>query len=164
MKVQEIMTEKVQSCLPNDKVSAIARMMRAQNCGFIPVVTNNNVPVGVITDRDVCMAVATKLQNAADIEVRELMSRQIFACFAEDDVNVALRRMKETKVRRLPVLNHDGKLIGILSLDDIVLSTTGDGKGDLPVEDVFGTYKSICAPFTAKKSRLRQRPKALLAQ
>ena len=164
MKVQEIMTEKVQSCLPDDKVSAIARMMREQNCGFIPVVTTNNVPVGVITDRDVCMAVATKLQNAADIDVGELMSRKIFACFAEDDITVALRRMKETKVRRLPVVNHEGKLKGILSLDDIVLSTTGDGKADLPVEDVFGTYKSICEPFTAKKSRSRQNPKALLVQ
>ena len=164
MKVQEIMTEKVQSCLPDDRVSAIARMMREQNCGFIPVVTTNNVPVGVITDRDVCMAVATKLQNAADIEVGELMSRQIFACFAEDDIDVALRRMKERKVRRLPVVNHEGKLKGILSLDDIVLSTTGDGKRNLPLEDVFGTYKSICEPFKAKKSRARQSPKALLVQ
>ena len=164
MKVQEIMTEKAQSCLPDDKVSAIARMMREQNCGFIPVVTNENVPVGVITDRDVCMAVATKFQNAADIDVSELMSRQIFACFAEDDLNTALRRMKESKVRRLPVVNHEGKLKGILSLDDIILSTTGDGKGDLPLANVFGTYQSICEPFTAKKSRSRQSPKALLVQ
>jgi CBS domain-containing protein len=158
------MTEEVQSCLPDDKISAVARMMRHQNCGFIPVVTRDGSPVGVITDRDVCMAVATMPGNAADIEVRELMSRQMYGCLTEDDIQVALKRMKETKVRRLLVMNSLGKLEGILSLDDVVLSTTGDGKSDLPAKDVFGTYKSICEPFTAKKSRARRSPKALLIQ
>jgi predicted transcriptional regulator len=140
-------------------------MMREKNCGFIPVVTSDGVAVGVITDRDVCMAVATKPQNAADIEVRDLMTRQLFACLTVDDIQVALKRMKETKVHRLLVMNDKGTLEGILSLDDVVLSATGDGKkGDLPIEDVFGTYTSICEPYKAKKSRSRQSPKGLLAQ
>lgn len=164
MKVQEVMTDRIQSCRPTDKISMVARMMRQENCGFIPVVALDGVPVGVITDRDVCMAVATRQQNAADIEVRDLMSRQMFACLTQDDIQVALKRMKETRVRRLLVMNDRGKLEGILSLDDVVLSATADGKGDLPVEDVFGTYRSICEPFKAKKSRVRQSPKALLAQ
>ena len=77
--------------------------------------------IGIITDRDIAMAAATRQRNASHITVHEAMSPRVHSCFAHDDIGAALKQMEEARVRRLPVLDATGHLIGILSIDDIVL-------------------------------------------
>jgi CBS-domain-containing membrane protein len=79
--------------------------------------------IGMITDRDICIALGTRNRAAAHIRAEEVISDKPFVCRPNDDVRKALATMKEQRVRRLPVVDADGKLLGVLSVNDIVLAT-----------------------------------------
>ena len=142
MKVRDLMTSDVEACRPDTDLAAVARMMWDRDCGFIPVVDAAGVLCGVVTDRDICMGVATKGRTASHIAAREVMSRTLHACLPDDDVMAALDTMKEAKIRRLPVIDENGHLKGILSLNDAVLRVKP--KGSPSVEKVVNTLKGIC--------------------
>jgi CBS-domain-containing membrane protein len=107
--------------------------------------TNGKI-VGVVTDRDVCIALGTRNRVAGDIAVREVMSDRLFACSPDDDVHVALRTMQEGGVRRLPVIVENGTLVGVISMDDLLLRAEAPGIGrqpELSTEEVVKTYRAI---------------------
>jgi CBS domain-containing protein len=162
MKVKEIMTDQVHTCRPEDPVSRAARLMLEHECGILPVINRAGNPIGVITDRDICMGIAADPHDAKSIEVIELMSSDILACLPNDDVKDALQTMQNTKVHRLPVVDYKGKLVGILSLDDVAVSAKGDGKGELPLEEIIRTYKSISEPFNTRKFKTETKEHPLL--
>jgi CBS domain-containing protein len=147
MKVKELMTPNAKACTLTDSLAHAARLMWDADCGIIPVVAEGGKVVGLITDRDICMAGMTKGRNESNIAVEDVISGKVFGCKPEDDIHIALNTMQENKVRRLPVVGDDGKLEGMLSMNDVVLKAkeASDKKApELSYADVVNTYMSIC--------------------
>ncbi len=147
MKVKEIMSTNAKVCTLTDNLSSAAGLMWKNDCGIIPVVAEGGKVVGLITDRDICMAATLKNRNLSNIAVEDVISGRVFACKPEDDVRSALKTMQENKVRRLPVVDADGTLEGILSMNDVVLKAEEAREkkaSELSYGDVVNTYKSIC--------------------
>lgn len=142
MKVQDIMTRDVAACAPDADVASVTKLMWDRDCGVIPVVDAAGQVAGMVTDRDICIGLATKGRTAAHVSAREVMSQGLHTCLPDDDVTAALDAMKAARVRRLPVIDRAGHLQGILSLNDIVLRTKR--KASPSAEHVVDTLKSIC--------------------
>lgn len=121
MKVQEIMNPVVRSCRPSDDLAWAAELMWENDCGILPVVGEDGVAVGMINDRDICMSAAMNRQNPTNLAVESVISGEVYACSADDDMQFALSTMREHRVRRLPVIDAKGKPIGMLSMNDLVL-------------------------------------------
>ncbi|MGH9945089.1 MAG: CBS domain-containing protein, partial [Pyrinomonadaceae bacterium] len=119
MKVSDIMTGDVRACRPENNLAEAARVMWERDCGSVPVVDTSNRVVGMVTDRDICMAVATQNRLASEIRAGEIGLRQVITCSPEADVAAALALMQREQVRRLPVVDAQGALVGILSLHDV---------------------------------------------
>lgn len=148
MKVKEIMTPNAKACIKTDSLAAAARFMWDNDCGILPVVGDGGKVVGLITDRDICMAAAINNRNLSNIAVEDVISGKVHAASPEDDVRKALEVMQERKVRRLAVVAADGSLQGILSMNDVVLrAQEAEGKKvpDVAYADVVNTYKAISA-------------------
>jgi CBS domain-containing protein len=119
MKVQDVMTRNVRSCRLDSNLAEAVKDMWEADCGVLPVVGHDNRVVGVITDRDICIAVATKGRTADRIAVREVVRDHVHTCLSTETTTAALKTMQAHKVRRLPVVDVEGHLEGILSLNDI---------------------------------------------
>jgi CBS domain-containing protein len=144
MKVKDLMTKDVRTCGLDSDLSAVARTMWLRNCGVVPVVDNGQV-VGVITDRDICIAVGSKNREPSLITVSEVMTRKLFSVPPDADIREALQVMRERQVRRLPVIDAKGKLCGILSLNDVALRAWETAKPEeLSADDVERTLEAIC--------------------
>lgn len=147
MKVKEIMTTNAVACTPTNNLAEAASLMWDNDCGILPVVSRGGKVIGLITDRDICMAAATKGRNPSNIAVEEVISGRVFSCTPEMDVREALRTMQERRVRRLAVVATDGTLEGILSMNDVVLNAkdfADKRAAGLLYDDVINTYKAIC--------------------
>jgi len=129
MNVQEIMTRDAVSCHADTDLRRAAQSMFEGRFGTLPVVDAHRKVTGIITDRDIAMAVATRQRNASHIMVHEAMSSHVLGCLASDEVGTALRLMAEAGVRRLPVMDASGHLAGILSIDDILLRAVNKEHG-----------------------------------
>jgi CBS domain-containing protein len=146
MKLQEVMTSEVRTCRPETNLSAAAMQMWDGDCGVLPVLANDGKVVGMITDRDICMAAATKRRHPAKIRVDEVVSGEAYSCSPETEIHEALKIMQDKRVRRLPVINgEDGKLVGILSTNDVALKAQANGTAELSAQDVENTLRAICA-------------------
>ncbi len=148
MKVRDIMTSPVQSCTADTNLAAAAGQMWDSDCGFLPVIDHAGKVIGAITDRDICIAVATKGRAARDVSVWETISGKLYACSPEDDVHEALKVMAANRVRRLPVVDEDGTLLGVLALNDLILAAQPGKKGGpsaLSFDDVMNTLRAISA-------------------
>lgn len=141
MNVSDVMTTAVASCAPETNLAAAAMMMWDADCGMLPVIHEDGRVIGVVTDRDITMAVATKSSPASQILVREVLSGRLFGCSGADDLRAALAIMETEKIRRLPVLNADGRLQGMLSINDVILHA--EPGSDLAAH-LIRTLKSIC--------------------
>jgi CBS domain-containing protein len=139
MKVQDLMTSDVKTCRPDTNLAEAVKDMWERDCGALPVVNDEGRVTGMITDRDICIAVATRGRSADRIAVREVAGKHVYTCRPDDDVAIALHTMKAQKVRRLPVVDDDGHMRGMLSLNDIVTHA-----GAAAPTDVVGTLASIC--------------------
>ena len=149
MKVRDIMVKDVQFCTPKMNLAAVAEILWKQGCGTLPVVEYDRV-LGMITDRDICIALGTRNATAAETLVKDVTLPKVFYCGPEDDIHTALRTMAAQKIRRLPVIDAKGKLAGILCLDDIVLFAE-ERSGDLTYVDVVETLRAICEHTTVFK-------------
>lgn len=122
MQVRELMRAEPRSCRPDDTLAAAGKLMAEVGCGFLPVISEKGDVIGVITDRDICCGLTTHDALPSSMRVRETMSQEVFSTFEEDDVSNALHTMRTGRVRRLPVVDSDWNLRGVLSLDDVVLA------------------------------------------
>ncbi len=120
MNVQEVMRGSVRSVRMADRLDAAARLMWEQDCGIAPVVDSSNVLVGVITDRDLCMATYTQGRVLAEIPVTAVMARMLRTCRAEDSLDTAMRTLQQAQLHRLPVVDGRGVLVGMLSCNDLI--------------------------------------------
>ena len=153
--VQELMTRDVKTCRPEDMLDVPARMMWDHDCGCIPVVDESERVVGMITDRDICMATYTQGMAPPALRVSNAMSRQVHACRPEDSVGVAEKIMREHRVRRLPVVTENGNLVGILSMNDLAREAVREHvppRRDVSAEGLIGTLAAICEPRVSGRS------------
>lgn len=119
MQVEQLMTRDVQTCGPEDCLATGAQAMWARDCGCVPVIDGERKVVGMLTDRDICMAAWIKGRSLHEIPVREAMSSQVVSCRMDEVVEIAAALMREYGVRRLPVVDLEGRLAGVLSLADL---------------------------------------------
>jgi CBS domain-containing protein len=147
MKIKELMSTTPYCCQPETNLGAAAELMWKGNCGFLPVVGSDGKVFGVVTDRDICIALGTRNRLPGEIKVSEVItSQKLFYCCPDDDVHVALQAMQTGKVRRLPVVAHDGALAGVVSMDDILLKVepmTLGKQPELSSDEVVKTYRAI---------------------
>jgi len=161
MKVRDLMTTDVKSCSPETNLAAAAALMRTGDCGALPVVAGKII--GMITDRDICLAASQKDHPVSRTKVSEVISGKVYDCAPSDEVKDALKTMRKKKVRRLPVVNGAGVLKGILSINDILLharKARGKKSQHLSYKDVARTFQAICAPRIPKPARSRPGKKA----
>ena len=118
MKVSEVMSRKVEITSPEDSIQRAAQMMARIDAGILPVATGARL-VGLISDRDIAIRGVGAGRNPSDTPVNEVMTREEKYCFEDDDVSDVAENMAQLQVRRLPVLNRDKRLTGIISLGDI---------------------------------------------
>jgi len=142
MKVQDVMVKSARFCCPDTNLATVAKIFWEQGCGALPVVENGRA-IGMVTDRDVSIALGTRNAKAGDTYVRDVALPKVFFCLPEDDIHTALQIMGAQQVRRLPVVDHQLALEGILSLDDIVLFAGEKATDELTYADVVDTMKSI---------------------
>ncbi|HSP66870.1 MAG TPA: CBS domain-containing protein [Bryobacteraceae bacterium] len=146
MRVKDVMNRIVASCHPQTNLAAATALMWEHDCGPLPVVSDQGKVVGVITDRDICIALGTRNQRAGEVTVGEVISRPAVLCNADDGLRSVLKIMAAERVRRLPVVDQKGALVGILSLDDVTLQARHHGDTDKPpvsFEDVMNTLRAI---------------------
>ena len=134
------MTVDVKSCRPETNAAEAVKTMWDQDCGALPIVNNDRKVVGMITDRDLSVAVATTGRAAERIVVKDVATGKAYTCQADDDVPVALEVMKAQQVRRLPVVDAEGRLKGLLSMNDIVLHS-----GAASPNQIVDSLAGICA-------------------
>ena len=145
MKVQDVMTDDVQTCRPESNLADAAMRMWRNDCGVLPVIADGQKVVGMITDRDICMAAATKHRDPANIRVKEVISGKVYGCSPDTDIHEALKIMQQKQVRRLPIISaEDGTLQGILSMNDLALKAKIERNTELSAEDVENTLRAIC--------------------
>jgi CBS-domain-containing membrane protein len=146
MKVREVMTPDAKAIWITESLADAAKEMWENDCGALPIIKDGRKVVGMITDRDICMASAMRDRNPSGISVEEVMNTTVYAAEAEEDVEQALQTMREHKIRRLPVLNLEGELEGIVSMNDIVLKARvrNGEKPAIDYADVVKTYQAIC--------------------
>lgn len=118
MRVSEIMTSDPELIDPNASIREAAKRMKSENIGALPVGENDRL-IGMVTDRDIAMRGVAEDRAPETTTVRDVMSEKIFYCFEDDDIEDAAQCMAENQVRRLPILNRDKRLTGIISLADI---------------------------------------------
>jgi CBS domain-containing protein len=165
MKVQEIMTSEVGTCGPESDLAAAATIMWGRDCGCVPVLDDERKVIGVITDRDICIAVSTRNRRASEIKVSEVISGQVYACSPEQDVKDVLRTMHDEQLRRLPVIDSEGVLRGIISINDMVLhSEKGKSRKHISHKDVMDTLKALCAHRAQKRTESQQQEATLTGE
>jgi CBS domain-containing protein len=141
MKVKHLMTTAVRTCTPDATVAEAAQLMWDGDCGILPV-TDDGELVGVVTDRDMYIALATQNERASRLMVGAVATRGVATCAPEDDVQAALTTMRESRVRRLPVVGFGGTVLGILSMNDILLAA--GPRQAVTYEDVVQVLQAIC--------------------
>ena len=119
MRVSDAMTSAVRIASPQQTIAEAARMMAEIDAGVLPVADGDRL-VGMVTDRDIAIR-GVALGKGPQTPVREVMSKEVLYCFADQDLDDVLQNMADTKVRRMPVLNREKRMVGIVSLGDVAL-------------------------------------------
>jgi CBS domain-containing protein len=120
-KCDEVMTKNPVCCMPNDTVAKAAQLMKRENIGSIPVIENEQTKmlVGIVTDRDLALKIVAEGRDAKSTKVEAVMTRKVVTCHAEDDLQKALDAMSGHQLRRIPVVDNDNKILGIIAQADV---------------------------------------------
>ena len=120
-KCNEVMTKNPLCCLPEDLVTKAAGLMKSENIGSIPIVENEQTRklVGIVTDRDLTLKIVAEGLDAKSTKVEAVMTRKVVTCRAEDGLQKALDAMSEHQLRRIPVVDGDNKIVGIIAQADV---------------------------------------------
>jgi CBS domain-containing protein len=157
MKVEQLMTRDVKVCSDSDTLNRAAQLMWESDCGCIPIIRANGESsvIGILTDRDIAMAAYTQGMQLWAIRVTEAMAHKVIACHANDGVSQAEALMRDNQVRRLPVLDQNEHLVGILSLNDVAREAqreASSGKRAEVTEDaVAETLATVCQPRPSRE-------------
>jgi CBS domain-containing protein len=143
MKAREVMSQPPYTCGPTTDLATVAKIMWDHDCGFVPVVDASGVVAGVVTDRDICIATSTRRLLPEHISAAHAMASPIHACLSDDSVSDVLATMKQFRIRRVPVIDANGTLQGVISLNDLVLASNATREPQ--ASDIVATMAEICA-------------------
>ena len=120
-KCSEVMTKNPTCCLPTDEVSRAAQMMKEENVGSIPVIENEQTKklVGIVTDRDLALKVVAEARDSKSTKVANVITLKVISCHLADDIQKAVDAMAENQLRRMPVVDNDNNIVGIISQADV---------------------------------------------
>jgi len=145
MKARKLMCTDVLACRQGDTMADAAKIMWERDCGIVPVVDDRKRVVGILTDRDICISAYTKGLALSQLHVKDAMQAPVHCC-RDDESREAIHEMMRThQVRRLPVVDRDARLVGMISLNDLVLSaqeSTGTARSK-EAEQVFETLAAV---------------------
>jgi CBS domain-containing protein len=142
MKIKNLMTPEPRTCTRETNLAEAAALMLEADCGILPVVDDQGKLAGIVTDRDMYIALATRNKLASQLTVGDVARSHVFTCGPDDDVQTALATMKQHHVRRLAVEGFGGTVAGIVSMNDILLAAGKKGVGNAEIVD---TFQAICA-------------------
>jgi CBS domain-containing protein len=160
MKVAEVMSSPAHVCGPSEPLARAAQIMWDQDTGVVPVVDREGRAIAMITDRDICMAALTQGKPLSELRVRSAMSKLLYTCHPEDELSAAERTMRVHQVRRLPVVDDAGRIVGLLSVNDICRERARLAV----VPDVVTTLAAIGRPREGAGKRVAPREPAAEAQ
>jgi CBS domain-containing protein len=143
-KCNEVMTKDLICCLPNDMVVKAAELMKRQNIGPILVIESEKTQklVGLVTDRDLALKVVAEGRDANTTKVNKVMTHKLITCQAEDDLQKALDAMAEHQLRRIPIVDSDNKLLGIIAQADIATRFNHPKKTGAMVKEISQANKN----------------------
>ncbi len=146
MDIRSLAPRQVATCNLGTSLAAAAAILWEHDCGILPVVDERFHLVGILTDRDICLALGTREVTASQLKVEDVMTFPVIEVRSQDTASQALRSMRAHKLRRLPITRPDGTLEGIISLNDLVLAAHLSGeKAEGPsADDILLTLKAIC--------------------
>ena len=149
MQLRKIMKKAVIWCAASDTAHAAASLMKKYGVGTLPVLDDpdSRKVIGIVTDRDLCVKVVAAGLDPRFAEVNECMNRDVMSCQATAEAHTALEYMKRGRVRRLPVINRAGALIGIVSIDDLAHSAAA------PAESICETLAVLAGPVAKRAAR-----------
>lgn len=130
MKVEKAMHKNVEWRTPSATVAELAKLMRDEDIGAVPIGENDRL-VGMVTDRDLALRAFADGENTSEITARDVMTKGIVYCEHDDDVEEAIALMQKKQIRRLPVINDDKRMVGMLSLGDISHAASHAASGEL---------------------------------
>lgn len=138
MKCSDVMTMNPVCCVVNDTANEVALLMQQEDVGSIPVVEsqNNKKLIGIVTDRDLALRVVGENRQPQNTRVDEIMSQDLVTCRPEDDLDKTLDTMSRYQVRRIPVVDGQGQVVGIIAQADVALRTSNDNKTAEIVEEI----------------------------
>ncbi len=148
MNVGEMMTRQVRTCGPNDSLNTVAQLMWENDCGCIPVVDGEGKAVAMITDRDICMAAYTQGQPLMNILVASAASHSIVTVIENESLGAAEALMQKHQIRRIPVVDANGKPVGLVSMNDLVRHAQRGGhrQNGLSPDSIVRTLAAVCQP------------------
>jgi len=126
--IKDVMSANFKWMAPDSPVSQVAQQMRDMDCGFMPLAENDKM-VGMITDRDITIRAVAEGKNPADVQARDIMTAKTYYCYDDQDIEEVCNNMGEIQVRRLPVVNRDKRLVGIVSMGDLAQSASRPNVG-----------------------------------
>lgn len=156
MRIHELMTPAPRSCRPGDSLDRAARDMWEHDIGSLPVVNEAGVVVGMITDRDICMAAFLGGRAPHELTVAQAMARHVVTCRPDDAGGAVRQLMADHQVRRIPVVDGEGRLRGVLSLADLALEAQrarGAATAEIRPADVAQLLAAVCAPRKPRRAR-----------
>ena len=152
MRVREIMSSPVVTCPEGSRLNDVARAMWERDCGSIPVVDTDGRLRGIVTDRDICMAAYTQGKPIQEIPVTSVMATHVLVCHVDDSLEMAEQLMREGQVRRIPVIDNDGRPAGIVSLNDVTRAAADQRRSNVDRE-VVETMAAVGEPrFTTGRA------------
>ena len=156
MRIKHVMTKDPSCSLPSDTAQQAAGIMRDEHAGIVPVIesTQSRKIVGVVTDRDLCMNVVAEGRDPSTVTVDHCMTTKVVVCSPNDSVDRATELMRENQIRRIPVVNEQRELQGIVAMADIV------GRADLKMMQTHETLKKVSAPTETPSKPRAQSKKA----
>jgi CBS domain-containing protein len=146
MKIKQIMSQPAVTCCESDNLNTAAQRMWDHDIGAVLVVDDSDQVVGIVTDRDICMAAYTQGKDLSSIPISGSMATTVYSCNASDTLEGAEALMREKQVRRVPVLDGDNRVAGVVSLNDIARHVHTSKQDGVMSRGVVDTLSAICAP------------------
>jgi CBS domain-containing protein len=138
MTCEQVMTRNPQCCVGSDTATRVAKIMKIEDVGAVPVCGGRDSKrlVGIVTDRDLAIQVVAEGRDPSTTRVQDIMTRDPFTCRIDEDLETALQRMESNQIRRIPVVDQNGMLAGIIALADIAIRSRSADKTAAVVAEI----------------------------